>query len=1429
MKTRILLFLILFPLFGLTQEWTISNQLICDDDLRIYDIKTDNSSNIYLAGVFKGNFNGFTSEGLFDIFLAKVTPDFKIDWIQTVGSSSVEFDPRITLNENNVFLLGAFRDSCYFDANKYLKSDGHYDVFLAKYTTNGRLNWTEKIANYPSQQNPTDIDIDNDNNLIITGHYTDSVFIYDEKIISSGKNNFYAKFDTSGVKIWVKNITGTSASSRLANVKVYQNEYYFNGYFRDDMNFDIRTITSNVAGKQDMFLYKTNINGDGVWIRRTYGDDIDVTGSISGDNYGNVYFTGYFQSSELRVDTLESVIGNQSLTNINDFDIFIFKYNKNGNLQWDKQFGLNGRDYGVDLNVSEDILYVSGYYSDSIAFGDNVLKTISTSDRDMFITAMDLDANTYNATSLGGSDGNDIAAGSIVTIDDESVMSGYFQSSTLEVGDSIYTNTNFGVNDGIIAKYKPPLSAIFSVINNITCNSDNDGKLIVTPEFGEKPYTYSWSHNGALADSTATGLGLGTYSVTVTDAVDSTAVVSYDLTEPDIITFNPVITHVTQCSYSEEGAIDVSVAGGNGGYQYQWQSTDGGFGLALQAEDQAGLTVGTYMVTVTDSKGCTGDTTMYILGPDPITFAGSVVTDSSSSGAGEIDLTAQGGTGLYSYNWDYPDGSSATTQTITNLNTGNYTVTVTDGFSCEFDTLFNVKNEDDFYIYITDFKDACQGTINGRAKVSYYSPVGNTNMTYLWDDPVGQTTAEATNLTPNRYYHVTVTDVDASKVRVDSVYIDELAYTFDGSLSGTSTLHCNGDTDGYIDLTIGSEGELPYNYSWSTGSSLQDLTNLGIGNYSVTVTDDNECTFSITNYTIDQPTPVSAVAEIVKSPSCNGDFNGEVTVDRSGGTAPYNYQWDDPGFQDTHNADGLDAGYYNVTVSDVNGCEATSGVNLTEPAAISMSKVIDNEDCNGAGEGAIALTVNGGTTPFSYSWSTTNGSGLVLTDKNQSGLTAGNYYVTATDNNNCTYEDSAEITEPPLLEITNEEKTDITTCYGDNTGSITITATGGTGALTYTLNPGAIETNSTGIFNNLGAGNYSVDVTDQNLCSVTSNLFTITEPTALTLTEDDLNNVTCYGTNTGSILISVSGGTVASDYSYNWSTSDGSGISAGLQDQLALGAGTYALTVTDDNACEITDVFTLTEPEEIVVTKTLYDISCHGGGDGVIVINHTGGVLPFSYYWTTDDGSGLDPVNRNQGGLSAGTYNLEITDAIGCVVNETSVITDPPAIQIDSESSTDASGEDATDGTITVEASGGTGSLTYTLKPVNKSNQTGVFSSVSPGEYTVEVIDENYCGPVVSGTLAISYPNATKVDFIYSDIIKLYPNPTSSKFYVELDYTKGITIEVLSLTGQSIVKEKIHPSGFMKKEIDISDEAKGIYLIRMYNDEISYKTKIILQ
>ncbi|MGM0406645.1 MAG: T9SS type A sorting domain-containing protein, partial [Bacteroidota bacterium] len=174
-------------------------------------------------------------------------------------------------------------------------------------------------------------------------------------------------------------------------------------------------------------------------------------------------------------------------------------------------------------------------------------------------------------------------------------------------------------------------------------------------------------------------------------------------------------------------------------------------------------------------------------------------------------------------------------------------------------------------------------------------------------------------------------------------------------------------------------------------------------------------------------------------------------------------------------------------------------------------------------------------------------------------------------------------------------------------------------------------------------------------------------------------------------------------------------------------------------------------------------------------------------------------------------------------------ITEPDAITIVSDTAINATSESATDGSIEVEATGGTGVLTYTLTPGDISNETGIFNNLAHNDYTVSVTDENSCGPVTTD-LTVSFPDAIE-SISLSKNIKLYPNPTSSKLTLEIniDRSDSYTIEIISLSGQQLYKENTQSDRSFTKELDLSGYAKGIYFIKVSTDHNHYQERIILQ
>jgi hypothetical protein len=376
-----------------------------------------------------------------------------------------------------------------------------------------------------------------------------------------------------------------------------------------------------------------------------------------------------------------------------------------------------------------------------------------------------------------------------------------------------------------------------------------------------------------------------------------------------------------------------------------------------------------------------------------------------------------------------------------------------------------------------------------------------------------------------------------------------------------SSVNCFGNNTGAIDLTV-TGGTSPYSYLWSNGATTQDLTNISAGVYTVNVTDANGCTIANNALSVTQPTAALSTGFNVTDVSCFGNASGAITLTVNGGTLPYSYQWSNGSTQ--QNLINVPVGTYTVTVTDANGC--TSGVasmQITQPsAALSMNNAIDDVNCFGGNTGSIDLTINGGTMPYSFVWS--NGA----TTEDLTNVAAGTYTVTVTDAQGCTAGNSTLSIQQPAAALTsNVTGTVPVACYGNSTGSIDLTITGGTSPYSYSWSNGATTQDLT----NISSGTYTVSVTDAQGCSSTIASITITQPTAgLSASVASTGNVACNGGGNGSVDLTVAGGT--SPYTFTWSNG------ATTEDINNLYAGTYNVSITDANGCTATSSATVSQP-----------------------------------------------------------------------------------------------------------------------------------------------------------------------------------------------------------------------------------------------------------
>ncbi|MDM8001715.1 MAG: choice-of-anchor D domain-containing protein, partial [Bacteroidota bacterium] len=503
---------------------------------------------------------------------------------------------------------------------------------------------------------------------------------------------------------------------------------------------------------------------------------------------------------------------------------------------------------------------------------------------------------------------------------------------------------------------------------------------------------------------------------------------------------------------------------------------------------------------------------------------------------------------------------------------------------------------------------------------------------------------------------------------------DESAYDF--AIRGTGTeltltaasqtnVSCNGGSNGAATVNAASGGTASYTYNWTpgnpTGDGTTSVTGLTAGTWTCTVTDANGCTAAV-NFTITQPTVLSLTAASQTNVSCNGGANGAASVNAAtGGVGGYTYNWTpgNPTGDGTTSVTGLTAGTWTCTVTDANGCAASQNFTITQPTALSLTALSQtNIACNGGSNGAASVnTATGGVGGYTYNWTPGNPTGDGTTSV--TGLTAGSWTCTVTDANGCTDAVNFTITQPSALSLTPASQTNIA-CYGNATGAATVnSASGGAGGYTYNWTPGNPTGDGTTSITSLTAGTWTCTVTDANSCTAAVN-FTITQPSALSLTPASQTNIACYGNATGAATVnSASGG--AGGYTYNWTPGNPTGD--GTTSVTGLTAGTWTCTVTDANSCTSAVNFTLTQPASAlsISIHSQTNESAFGAADGAAnVTSATGGTPSYSYNWTPGNPTGDGTTGISN--LTAGNWVCTVTDANSCTTQQAFTIISPPNV-----------------------------------------------------------------------------------------------------------------------------------------------------------------------
>ncbi len=905
----------------------------------------------------------------------------------------------------------------------------------------------------------------------------------------------------------------------------------------------------------------------------------------------------------------------------------------------------------------------------------------------------------------------------------------------------------------------PILVNAFSL--NPECSSGASGLINITPSGGAGSYTYLWS--GGVTTKDRTSLPAGTYQVTVSDLGNCTAVFQYILSNPSQMVVTKSKTDVTCTS---GGSITINVNGGIQPYQFNWADILGN----NDPKDRSGLLPGTYIVTITDASLCSNMVSTTLNAPECNTNArvscisenadkfkvdpnpdvtsyqwrvspGAIITSGqgtsnitvnwtgASQGNGEVcvyttnncgesgeictslylksinataavepicngaDINLLGSGGV-SYQWSGPNSFISSLQNpivpnATLAKTGIYTVTVTNENGCTGTANINVTLNGNPVLSTSSVPNSSCTAHNGSINLNISQ--GTSPYNYQWSN--GNFTEDPINLAAG-IYNVTVTDANGCTAHTSTVVTNTEG--FNVSLAKSDVKCYNGD-DGFINMTVNSGGG-SYSFQWSNGATTQNVSNIKAGLFQVTVTDDEEECFVVSSVTILQPSWINHDIQ-VSSVNAFGSSSGSINLMVSGGTSPYGYNWADiPGnnYNETKDRVALSAGVFAVSISDINNCIAERTVEVTQPLGpLTPIIIIGNVSCFGSTNGFIDLSVSGGRPPYTYLWS----GGQTTEDiKN---LAPGFYTVTITDIKTISVVSVIEVGEPELLTLV-YDKIDLA-CNNDMSGQIDVSASGGTFPYSYLWSTGSENED----LNQLSAGTYTVTVVDDNLCSAVTSIM-LNEAMPL-LVNVEVNVAGCFGANTGSINLTVTGGT--GTYSYAWSNS------AVTQDINNLAFGNYTVTITDAALCSKSMLISVEQNQPLQISAGITHLACNSEDNGKISLTVAGGQQPYTYAWY--DG----PDTKDRSDLAAGVYMLTITDANLCTSEHTFTINQPDAISVNAAADyPNCYGNNQA--AINVTHIGGYAPFQYAW---STGDITQNISGLSDGIYFVTVTDANGC------------------------------------------------------------------------------------------------------
>ena len=626
---------------------------------------------------------------------------------------------------------------------------------------------------------------------------------------------------------------------------------------------------------------------------------------------------------------------------------------------------------------------------------------------------------------------------------------------------------------------------------------------------------------------------------------------------------------------------------------------------------------------------------------------------------------------------------------------------------------------------------------------------------------------------------------------------------------------CSGRSDGQIVVgASGGTGALQYQINGKVVTADKTLGGLKAGTYPVVVKDEAGC-MSQVNANVVEPQPLALNVTAVAA-KCVGGGDGGLIAVASGGSGDYRYGLDEGTPQEGGTFINLKANTtYSLLVVDKQGCVLRQQVPIGAPMPFNIKPTIKLPRCTGSADGSVSLLVEGGKGPYQYQI----GTGALQTGALFTGLAANSYELTVQDANGCQGKDSIVVDQPAPLQLTSVVNP--VNCFGPNSGSITLTPTGGTGAVTYRLTAATFP-QASNVFAGVGAGAYTIVGTDANGCTGVSSV-TVTRADPLTI-QPTIVSASCCVCPTGAIQLASTGGTGTNRrFQLNGQPYPDVSQISGLR------PSTYQLRVIDEAGCTDSVAVVVTDASAMTLSNgTIKGVSCSGGSDGEATVQVTGGTKPFTYYWSTERRDTLSVRTATQTGLSEGTYTVSVVDSNQCTTATT-------FLRMTAQNQTPYKPAISQMGAMLLAEYYTTGIQWY-VRTGSDSVGRAVANATQPtlvpfasGQYYI-VITANGCPSPPSD--AINFVLTALNEPVTNFSVRVVPNPVRDRLRVEIEQAErsAVVIGLLDASGRAVRQYQLPAfTGKKTAEWPLSDLPAGTYLLKADAVDRRAVTRVVVE